>query len=550
MNDLLRGSLPRIVLAVALGAAGCVGEIGDADEADGAPDGGPTCLGGPVAGPSPIRRMTRFEYDRTVFDLLGDDTSPASGFGAEEEKLGFNNNAAELITSQALVEQYMLAAEGVSERATDPIGKNLPCDPVAGEDACADAFIESFGRRAFRRPLTEAEHGLLRASYDFGRAEADFRLGIRTVIETALSSPAFLYRIEYGVPAEAADGVVALTSWEMASRLSYFLWGSMPDDELFAAAEAGALETRGEIEAQARRMLEHPNARAAVAEFHKQWLDYERVANVAKDAEAYPDWSADVGALMRQETESFIEHVIFDDDGSMTTLLTAPYSYMNPALSAFYGVQPGAGEGFTRVELDPKRHAGLLTMGTLLTVSSHTNQTSPTLRGRLVREQLLCDIVPPPKADVDITAPQVAPGSTLREELAQHAKDPSCAGCHTMMDPIGFGFESFDTVGRFRSDEGGVPVDASGEIFGSDVDGPFNGVVELAAKLADSEDVQACYAKQWFRYGYGRVEDEADACTLAEIREKLDESGGNIRELLVALTQTDAFLYRRAGGAP
>lgn len=494
--------------------------------------------------------MTRFEYNRTVSDLLGDDTNPASSFGAEEEKLGFNNNAANLITSQALTEQYMLVAEGVSERATEPLTKNLPCDPVDGEEACAADFIDTFGRRAFRRPLTDAERAMLMAQYTFGRTQEDFRLGIRMVIETALQSPAFLYRVEFGVPEDEADGVVPLSSWEMASRLSYFLWGSMPDDELFAAAEAGELETPAQVEAQARRMLEHANARVLVGEFHKQWLDYERVANVTKDAELYPDWSPEIGSLMAQETQSFIEHAIFDDAGSVTTLLSAPYSYMNAELAGFYGVPGNMGEEFTRVDLDPTQRAGLLTMGTLLAINSHTNQTSPTLRGRLIREQLLCDIVPPPPPDVSTEAPTIEPGSTGKDRFEQHTADPACAGCHGLMDPIGFGFENFDTVARYRDEEAGKAVDATGELNGSDVNGPFDGVVALASKLASSEEVQACYAKQWFRYGYGREDMEEDACTIADIDAKFSQSGGDIKELLVTLTQTDAFLFRKAGGAP
>jgi hypothetical protein len=532
-------------------AAGCTGEIGDGGpvvDLPGSEPNGPSCTEGPSPGPSPIRRMTRFEYDRTVLDLLGDDTNPASGFGAEEEALGFNNNAAELITSHALVEQYMLAAEGVSARATDPIEKNLPCDPADGEDACAAEFIETFGKKAFRRPLTDEERQTFALLYELGRQKS-FRQGIQLVIEGALQSPAFLYRVELGAQGADPSEVVRLTSWEMASRLSFFLWGSMPDEALFAKAEAGELETAEQIEAEARRMLEDPRARILVAEFHKQWLDYERVANVTKDPALFPDWSPAIGQLMAEETRTFIDGVIFGDEGTLTTLLTAPYSYMNSELADFYGVElPSGDAGFNRVDLDPAQRAGLLTTGTLLTINAHTNQTSPTLRGRLIREQLLCDTVPPPPPEVSIEAPEVDPGSTGRERFAQHTEDPSCSGCHNLMDPIGFGFEGYDTVARFRSTEGGKPIDATGSIMASDVDGPFNGVVDLASKLSQSDEVGACYSKQWFRYGYGRADGESDACAIEQINIRFNESGGDIKELLVALTQTDAFLYRQGGG--
>jgi hypothetical protein len=542
----MRSGLVLLLASVAGFGAACVGEIGNGGHGPGYEV---TCADGPMAGPAPIRRMTRFEYDRTVLELLGDDTNPASGFGAEEEGLGFNNNAAELITSQALVEQYMLAAEDVSLRATEPINKNLPCDP-SQEDACADQFIDTFGKRAFRRPLTDEERAMFRAQYDFGRSQEDFRLGIRMVIELALQSPAFLYRVEFGVPEKQTGMVMPLTSWEMASRLSYFLWGTMPDDELFAAAEAGKLSVPAEVEAQARRMLDSPKARVMVTEFHRQWLDYERIANVTKDAALFPDWSPAVGDLMIAETAAFIEHAILDDEGSLTTLLTAPYSYMNEELATFYGVSGATGPDFQRVDLDPTRRAGLLTMGTLLAFNSHTNQTSPTLRGKLIREQFLCDTVPPPPPDVNPKAPEITPGSTGKDRFNQHTADPSCAGCHVLMDPIGFGFENYDTVARYRMEEGNKPIDATGKLAATDVDGPFDGVVQLAERLATSQDVAGCYAKQWFRYGYGRADIADDSCTLDWLETAFQESGGNIRELLVKLTQTPAFLYRQAGGAP
>jgi hypothetical protein len=536
-----------LLASIALAGGGCVGDIGNA------PDVPPvetlSCEEGPVAGPSPIRRMTRFEYDQTVRDLLGDDTNPAHGFGAEEEAFGFNNNAAALITTQALAEQYMLAAEDVSLRATEPLSKNVACDPAGmGEEACAREFIESFGKRAFRRPLTDAERSMLFSQYQFGRAQEDFRLGIRMVIETALQSPAFLYRVEFGIPEEASAGVMPLTSWEMASRLSYFLWGTMPDDELFLAAEADRLRTPAEVEAQARRMLDHPNARALVAEFHRQWLDYERIANITKDAGLFPDWSPAIGDLMAEETGAFIENAIFDDSGTLSTLLGAPYSFMNEDLATFYGISGVEGSELQRVELDPAQRAGLLTNATLLVLNSHTNQTSPVLRGKMIREQFLCDTIAPPPPNANTEAPEITPGSTGKDRFLQHTADPTCNTCHQLMDPIGFGFENYDTVARFRTEEAGKPIDATGELMATDVNGPFDGVVALAQRLSASDEVSACYATQWFRYGYGRKETEGDSCTARELEARFKEAGGNIKELLVALTQTDAFLLRQAGG--
>jgi hypothetical protein len=501
-------------------------------------------------GPSPIRRMTRFEYNNTVRDLLGDKTLPAADFGAEEEALGFNNNAANLVTSSTLAEKYMLAAEGISSRATEKLSRILPCEPeLIGDEPCARQFIDHFGARAYRRPLAPGEADMLFALYSFGHTVHDFREGIRMVIEAALQSPHFLYRVELGAPDGPSENVVRLNDWEMASRLSYFLWGTMPDDQLFTAAEAGLLNTKEQVADQAKRMLDDPRARQVTLDFHRQWLDYDRIASATKDPALFPSWSALLKDAMREETERFINAVIFEEGGELGALLTASYTYLSPELAEFYGVTVPSGPGFNRVELDPTERAGLLTMGSLLALNAHSNQTSPVHRGKLVREAFLCDIMPMPPPDAMITVPTPDPNSTARERFAEHSKNSACRGCHELMDPIGFGFESYDAVGRFREEENGAPVDASGSIVQSDINGEFDGAVELAHKLTGSEDVRACYATQWFRYASGRGETHADDCSMAALRERFKAAGGNIQELLVALTQTDAFLYRKAGGA-
>jgi hypothetical protein len=374
---------------------------------------------------------------------------------------------------------------------------------------------------------------------------------VQRVIETALQSPPFLYRVEFGGAPAAGESVVRLTSWEVASRLSCLLWGSLPDGALFAAAAADELLTAEQVAAQARRLLDDPKARAAVANFHQQWLDYERIANVGKDTTLFPEWSSDIGALMREESRAFLDDAVFGQSGSFASLLTSPSTFLNAQLAAFYGFAGPAGEAFERVDVDPAQRAGVLTLGTLLTINAHSNQTSPVHRGLLVRERLLCDVVPPPPPDVMVQAPEPNPDSTARERFAQHSANPACAGCHSLMDPLGFGFENYDALGRFRSEENGLAIDASGELTLTDVDGPFSGVVELAGKLAQSQEAHDCYVKQWFRFAYGRGETTGDACSLATLGAQFSLTQGNIKELLVALTQTDAFLYRNAqGGTP
>lgn len=555
---------PTLSLAWVLGSAvlaGCVGDIGELPE--------PTdeveeliCGDEIHIGASPLRRLTKFEYNNTVRDLLGDTTNPADVLPAEEEPFGFSNDAKSLNVTPVLAEKYMLVAEGVSQRATTDIEALTGCAPVgdpAELETCAATFIETFGRRAFRRPVTEAEVDELLAVYESAfTIYADgtdpvrdgYREGIRMVIESMLQSPAFLYRVELGEglePVDAEKGIMPLTSLEMASRLSYFLWGSAPDEELLQIAEADKLLTKEQIALQARRMLDHDNAREAVAVFHRQWLDYDRVGNVTKDPERYPEWSPAIAELMKEEMRVFVETVIFDGSGDFTTMMTAPYTYADQDLAAFYG-RTASGEDFEQVTFPDSEHAGILSMGALLSYYAHTNQTSPVHRGKLVREQFLCDLLEPPPADVMFEVPEPSPDSTARERFSEHSENSKCKGCHVLMDPLGFGFENYDTLGRFRTKEdNGLPIDASGEIIDSDVDGRFVGVADLAQRLASSEEVKACYAKMWFRFAYGRIEKKEDACSLQDASSMFEQSGGNVKELLVALTQTDAFLYRLAG---
>ncbi len=520
-------------------------------------------------GPSPIRRMTRAEYDRTVRDLLGDDTHPAAAFSAEEEALGFTNNAMALTTTSDLVEKHMSAAEQISLRVTGRLA-TLPwyaCNVgAAGEDVCAGRFIEAFGLRAFRRPLDDDTRSELVTAFQQGRSigsvdaagmvQPPFIAGLRLVIEAALQSPDFLYRVELSDSAAEdrrapGPGLTRLNDYELASRLSYLLWGSMPDEALLEAAARGELQTPAQVSEQARRMLEVGNARSQVVEFHRQWLDFDRIHNVGKAASVFPTWTAAIPDLMQTESEQFVENVVFDGAGTWDALMSAPYSMMNPALAAFYKV-PGlmAGSDFQKVALDPNQRAGLLTQGALMAVNAHTNQTSPVHRGKLVRETFLCEVLGAPPPEVMIVVPEPKPGSTARERFAQHSASNGCKGCHKLMDPLGFGFENLDGVGVYRTTESEKAIDDSGEIVGTDVPGPFNGVRGLANKLTASKQARRCYVKQWFRFAYGRGETAEDACSLERIDGAFERQRRDVKQLILALTQTDAFLYRRTGVTP
>ena len=287
-----------------------------------------------------------------------------------------------------------------------------------------------------------------------------------------------------------------------------------------------------------------------VLHFYEQWLLYKNLDVIAKDDGVFPNYGSDIAALQRQEIEAFLGHVIWEGEGSLEAFLTADYTFVNDQLAAFYGIDGTFGSEFTKVER-PGQASGVVTQGGVMSVFSKPNQTSPVSRGLYVREHLLCQIPPPPPDDVDLRPPEVDEDSTTRERYAQHSEDPACAGCHVLMDPLGFGLENYDGVGRWRDNENNTPIDASGVLAfaGLEMDAEaFDGPVELGAKLQLSPDMTSCVARQWFRFAYGRTESaELDACTLAQIDQSFANADYNLRELMVGLTQTDAFLYRPGG---
>lgn len=494
-------------------------------------------------GPALSQRLTRTEYDNTVRDLLGDTTAPATGFPAEELSLNFDNNPSVLTVSPLLAENYMNAAGALAAAAAQDLGSLVPCDAAQGQ-SCAEQFIQSFGEKVFRRPITADDVAVFLGPFNTGAA-VSFENGIRLVIDAMLQSASFLYRLEYQGSTVDAN-LIKPTSYEMASRLSYFLWNSTPDEALLSAAAADALSTPEQIAEQARRMLQDPRARAMVVDFHDQWLNLKGVPTLQKDPEVYPDFTEQVAADMHTEAVLFIEDVLYNSGGDVGALFSADYTFLNQNLSSFYGVGGVTGTDFQRVALDTSRTAGFLTLGATMSVFGKPNQSDPVHRGKFVREQLLCDPPPPPPPSAMVEVPQPEPNLTTRERFQQHSEDPACSGCHSLMDPIGVALENYDGVGRWRDTENGKPIDPSGQLTGTDVPDPFVGPAALGDNLAQSAQAKACMVKNWFRYAMARVDSAADACALSDLEAQFAASNYDITELLVALTQTDAFLYRRA----
>jgi MYXO-CTERM domain-containing protein len=544
-------------------AGGTPGRTGEPDP--GAPSGAgalppasdPGCTAAGTAadsGPSPLRRLTRAEYLRTVTDLFGTPPPDDLNLPDEEVALGFRNSAEGRAVSEVLVGRWVTAAEKLSVAAVGRLPALLSCDPGRdGESACLDRFLDGFARRAWRRPLEPQERDNLERAFAEGKAASAgaFGDGLQSVIQVLLLSPQFLYRVERGA------GPGKLTPWETASRLSYLLWGSMPDDQLLAAAEAGRLSTAAQVEAQAERLLADPRAAEMLTGFADQWLHLEEIASLEKDADLYPTFQPELRASLRGETQQLIAEVVWKAGvatgrGQLATLLSAPFTYVDAPLARYYGWPAVPATGFHRVTLPAGQRAGVLTHAGVLALLGVADDSLNSLvfRGRFVRERLLCQDVPDPPPDAAEMSPPYTDGTTARQWSEARQTIGSCGACHGRMDPIGFGLENFDGAGRWRDTDRGRPVDARGQLHDSDADGPFDGPIELTQKLAGSKQVQGCLATQWFRYGTGRRETDRDACNLSRLQQAFARSNGDIRQLLIDFTQTDTFLSRSKGDQP
>jgi hypothetical protein len=368
--------------------------------------------------------------------------------------------------------------------------------------------------------------------------------GLRLAVAGMLQSPNFLYRVEVGEPDPEDPARLRYTSWEMASRLSFLLWNTIPDDALLDAAEADALSTRAGIAEQAERLLADPRARVAIQDFFAQYFDLGRLDGLSRDPTRYPLFTDTLVPAMRTEVQLLVDDFVHRRDADIRKVFSTRDTFVNDELAALYEVDaPGASAvAFVPVTLpEDGPRAGLLTLGAFLTMNAHETETSPTRRGKYVRERVLCDEVPQPPDDVDTDLDPAEQGDgTLRERLDEHRNNPACAACHAFIDPPGFLFENYDSLAQYRTEDGeGRPIDASGELDGTQL----ANARELAAHLADEPKVSACIVKQLFRHATGRLDAESEADALADIDARFAEADHRFRELLVELVTHDAFRF-------
>ncbi len=494
-----------------------------------------------------VRRLTHSQYNNTVRDLLGDRTAPASQFPPEDFVNGFKNQYQAQALSPLLVEAYGSAAERLARNAFRPGSTSglVTCSPSA---ACRAKFIRSFGLKAFRRPLNPSELKRYEALF---LKEKDFVKGAGLVVEAMLQSPHFLFRLE-----ETSN-----PRWQpyaRASRLSYALWDTTPDDALLASAAKGELNTPEGVERVTRQMLDSPKAKQALDEFVSQWMRFDRVLTSTKDRRRFPQFTRETASAMTEETRRFISDLIWNEQ-DFTNLFTAEYGYVNADLAGIYGVPAPATE-FTKVNFpQDSERAGLLGQALFLALSSRPDETSPTSRGLFVREQFLCQHVadPPPGVNTNLPPVSEAKPQTNRDRLAEHTLNKSCAGCHSLVDPIGFGLEKFDAVGarrdklqlRFfgeRRDRDTkpktveLPLDTTGFVAGIEKSN-FTSPKELGMVLARSPQCQECVVKQYFRYTAGRTETPGDRPLIRKVTEDFRRSNFRFKELIISMVRSREF---------
>jgi hypothetical protein len=549
---LLRRSVWSVV---ALFLAGCQGMITDPA---GDPSGNGTGKGnGPGAGTPPVelmRRLTRTEYWNTVKDLLGPGATTAQVLPADDQVAGYDNNAQVLGIGPLLLEKYAMAAEelvGSALAATNAEGRRrlLTCDfSGANETPCARQILTSFGRKAWRRALSTEDVDRLMAVVLANRAAGDaFEVALGVGLQAILTSPNFLFRVEED-PALGVPNAHQLKPYELATRLSYFLWSTTPDETLLAAAEAGTLGDPAELERQARRMLADPRAQALVDNFGGQWLRTRQLSLVQPSPQLFPTFTANqLAQAMAKETELVFAEVV-QTDRSMLDLLDADFTYVNAALAAHYGLQGSFDASrFTRVTLPASSNRrGLLTHAGILTLNSTPTRNSTVKRGKWVLDRLLCQEPPPPPANI----PQLPSGPTsgsLRQRMEQHVSDPVCAACHGKMDPIGFALEHYDAIGAWRATDGEYAIDARGTL----PDGrSFNGAIELGRTLKEDPDLPACMVRHVFTYALGRRPEGADEQELDHLTLSFKNRGYRMKELLVQVVLSPTFRMRMAQQEP
>ncbi len=515
-------------------APACTGLIGDGDASDGSPSDEPA-IDGPQAAYAPIevRRLSRHELGATLTDLLGVDVASELDALSPDAQTPFDNDYTTQSASASLIEGMNLVSRRIGERLLEeraPLEALLPCVPAGTADGdCMREFVARFGRRALRRPLSATEIAEYAALESYGVEAGDFLVGASLVVSALLQDVELLYRVEIGEPVEGRDDLRRLTGYEIATRLSFLLWGTAPDDALLDAASS--LQDAAAVGAMARQMLVDPRARKQLARFHALWLDYDQIP-----------LEPALAASMSVETSALVERVVFDDGRPWTDLFLAEETFVDEALAAHYGLGPVSGPQWVTYP-DASKRRGLLSHGSFLSVGGKFGDTSPVARGQNVLERLLCREIPAPPPDVNADEPPPAPaGSVCKPDRYTMAATDGCSSCHAMTDPLGFGLENYGPDGAWRDvepDEPSCTIGGNGHLVGL---GDFRGSAELGALIAGSDELGACLTRQLYQFTSGRPAEDGESPLVDAFASSFAE-GSDLPELLVAFTESDSFRF-------
>ena len=500
-----------------------------------------------------MRRLNRTEYNNTVRDLTGLDLKLASDFPSDDVGNGFDNIGDVLTLSPILMEKYLNSAKQIAAEvlknadAAQRVFPKQPKDPNDLEEAAAVARENAtkFASRAFRRPLTDEESerlfGLMLSAWQANATKEEI---MQTMITVVLASPNFIFRIEDDDPEDFVDGIRPLNDFELATRLSYFLWSSMPDQRLFDLAREGNLHTPEQLNAEVDRMLADPKANALVENFAGQWLQLRDLEALSPDPVKYAAFDAKLRRSMRRETELLFLSII-RENRSLLELLSANTTYVDERLAKHYGIDGIQGDEFQKVDLKGKRR-GMLMHGSILLLTSNPTRTSPVKRGKWVLENLLAEPPPPPPANVPELGAEGEALGTLRQRMEQHRANPNCAVCHVKMDAVGFGLENFDGIGSWRDADGREKIDPSGVLPGGRT---FNGPLDLVQILVDDKKTEfsRCVTTKMLTYALGRGLGVADRCTVSSIVNKLSNEDYRFSTLIKSIVTSPPFTYQESG---
>lgn len=496
-------------------------------------------------GEARLSRLTAVQYRNTVRDLFGDELVVPPELEPDAAVDGLLAiGAAHTSISPRGVEQYEAAAYDIARQVMEPGPMRdalVPCTPAATVDrACARDVLEPLGLRAWRRPLSPDELSVVLDLADTAAAELDdFYDGVEFGVAALLQSPEFLFRVELGEPDPADPELRRYTDYEMASRLSYLLWNTTPDDELLAAAAAGELTTDAGLRAHAERLLASPRARLAVRNLFSDVFGLYLLDDLTKDPTQFVHISAEVGPAAREETLRLIEHLVFDEQADFRDLLTTRTTFLDRKLASIYEVPAPTRDGFGRYEwpADSPR-AGMLTHISVLALYSHNTASSATLRGRFVRKSLLCGQILPPPTELNTALPEPSgTARTLKERVAEHLQSDICASCHDLMDPIGLGLENFDALGRHRLTDHDVMIDPTGELDGT----YFADAVDLGRVVREHPELGRCMARNAYRYATGRTTGSGESELIDYLSERFAADDYRVLDLLLHVVMSPGF---------